>query len=269
MLKELFKRSKSRLKRSDLRAWPDDNVFVEHNRKILLFWSQKCACTSIAHWFSKKILEQDYSLAQLRQSDHCISYSESTNLVDAGYTTIFLCRNPYNRSVSAFTNKFYWHPRRGGCDQFDNLEEFSKELVRYAKLEENFCGISFIQYLNTVRDMMAHSVFINRHWERQIPRHDNYRFKPDFLIKQESFKQDLDVVNDHLNIPPWSSKPINASSYQEDFIQSKELLDRVPSAQILENKIALNKENLLSSEAKLLIQEIYAEDFSFFNYDLT
>ena len=35
------------------------NAYVSHPQKIIVFWSPKCACTSVVTWFCKTLLEEE------------------------------------------------------------------------------------------------------------------------------------------------------------------------------------------------------------------
>jgi len=243
------------------------NAYVSHDYSLLVFWSQKAAYSATTHWFSSSIANVSMRPTLFRTTDYCIPYQEAMQYVDKGYSTVFVCRNPYKRSVSAYINKFYFHPEYGKFDRFDKLEVFSKPLYRVSNLANPFLGWSFDQYLRTVRLQMFKFPVINGHWETQIPRSNTRRFEADFLVRVENYTEDLLHVIDSLQLPAYEPTVSNRTAYEAGFRESADLLDKISSLQLLQEGVALRPHNLLSADAKALIRYLYAEDFEYFGYN--
>jgi hypothetical protein len=242
-----------------------NNAYISHPHKLLVFWSEKAACTSIKYWFSGSVLEM--GIQKLLTGQYTQPYRDAVQYLQKGYTTVFVCRNPYHRATSAFISKFYYRPRFFALESFDKLEGIAQDLYLTTKSLDPFFGWSFDEYLRAIRLAMFKSKCIDGHWDTQLPRNCKTRFDPDFLIRVENFDRDLSHVNQSLGFPEYVPGNENRTRYHKSFRESEKLLDKVPSVQLLEERIALKPHNLLSNDSTKLIRKMYAEDFAYFGYD--
>lgn len=167
-------------------------AFVLHEPKLVLFWAQKAACTSLLHLVTRQLLglpldeiiaTQPNPRAYLTDSGLLDrrEHPEACALVtQEGYSSIALVRDPYDRLVSAFSNKFLFHngvALRGQAQ----LEGFSlafyhlqrKLLHDDAATKGPYHGLSFAEFVRTcclqIGRRNGGEPALNAHFSTQIP----------------------------------------------------------------------------------------------------
>ena len=249
------------------------NSYVSHKHRLVVFWSPKCACTAVVDWFCKihGLSDIPQKRKWLVDNGYLYNYRQSLHLVnDLGYKSVQFTRDPYGRAVSAFLNKFYIYQNKP-LVEMKQLEMFSREFVTSYNSHINsvknvFLGFSFIEYLQFVEYLMTKRNVINHHWDTQLPRDVESRTRPTYIVKQESFNDDLGKVNTELCFESYVPQKKNKTDAPSGFINSIDDLANQNSLELIDQKIFVRKVNLLNNEAKILIEKIYAEDFSFFGY---
>ncbi|WP_103580721.1 sulfotransferase family 2 domain-containing protein, partial [Bacillus thuringiensis] len=153
---------------------------------IILFWSHRSGCTSLANWFFFQIglYEEAMKYAPF------IHYYESeiyknkvdyyTNLemqlLELSKDTIKLVRNPYKRAVSSFLI-LYDNPY--ASKQWEQIREYFYNDKNESK------GISFKQFLYYVKEIGAKSILLDQHFSQQYIEGEEKVIKQN--IKLENF----------------------------------------------------------------------------------
>lgn len=245
-------------------------AFVSHEKKIVVFWSPKSACTSIVDWFYYGILKLD-TQSHRREflTEHYLSTVPQAKLYcdNDGYKSVAFVRNPISRSASAYLNKFLYRKKKP-IQEYNNLETFSQVLYdqfkEYDYIEtEEYVGLSFYDYLRFVNHMQKNKEEINDHWNIQYS--ENLKF--DFLVKVEDFNTQLASVNDKLGITNYIPKKLNSTqNLKMNDLSRHEIVDKIPSTELLKRNLRVCKRNILSEDCIELIKHIYYIDFKKFDY---
>ncbi|QKF94758.1 carbohydrate sulfotransferase 8-10 [Fadolivirus algeromassiliense] len=228
------------------------------NSKTLIFWTPKCACTSLFNIIKeiKKIKCERYG-----QEIFVNINNENIDCFNE-YTKIILVRNPYDRVLSAYINKFICHPQFGKLDKFEKLENFAKELVINNKNtfynNDTYVGLSFNEFIEILKD--NHKLDV--HWDKQ-KKLDNIKF--DYIVHVEDFEKELKEVFSKLEITTNFTIPHeNKTNYSNI---SKLDLSNIKSVDIINNYLdVINKDSLLNTSNKENIYTIYKDDFELGNY---
>ncbi|MCL2926475.1 MAG: sulfotransferase family protein [Trichodesmium sp. MAG_R01] len=247
------------------------NVYVSHDKKIVAFWTPKCACTAVVLWFYYNVLGHKHAKQDprilLNKNKHLISFEDGKHLAEnEKYTAIGFVRDPITRSASAFLSKFLYGYSGKTMLTFDSLESFAKDLFKQYKQhnkikDKEYFGFSFYDYLNIVYHLQNTGARINPHWNVQFSGDIDF----DFLVRVESFTKDLKNVNQTLGlgnyIPPEINKlkPLGCHKCEK-------MVDKEPSVKLLQDKLIVDKKSILSDECIGLIKKIYLIDFEKFNY---
>lgn len=136
---------------------------------IILFWSQKSGCTSLANWFFYQIdlLQTALSYSpfihnyeyDIYKSTPAYSVRLGVALREKQKETFKLVRNPYRRAVSSFVSLI-------GPPYMENPEW--KPIRKFLYQDENSPkGISFKQFLYYLFMKGAHASDINPHFTQQ------------------------------------------------------------------------------------------------------
>ena len=256
--------------------------FVDHYRKIVVFWSPKCACTAVARWFSHGVLESNPTFSKklpygsrqwLNRKGYSYRYVQARLLVEEfNYFSVYFCRHPATRFVSAFLDKFVVHNGQKLCS-FHQLEPFAKALVRriyeaQKRSVDDFNGIRFSDFLCYVENKILGSsnfVPLNHHWDTQLPRNVSNHFNVDFLVHQESFADDIRKLNEKLHID-YVPKKENATTFHDAQVSEEYLID-LYSVDMAKSNLKLGERNFLSSDVIKRLKQIYVIDYAYFGYD--
>ena len=229
------------------------------NDNTLVFWTPKCACTSLLN-----IINQIRGTKYERYDKGFFKRIELNNFrsVDR-YKKIFLMRNPYDRLVSAFINKFIYHPKLGYLNDFIRLEGFAQGLInRNRDLffdNEKYIGITFNEFV----DLVSKYYNINDHWNYQ----KKFNMSFDYIVHVENLEEELKKVFEELDISTDFIVPHdNKSKYIED-CDDIDLSD-VKSLDIIKNhKEGIKKTNFCNENNKEKIYRTYKCDFILGGYD--
>jgi hypothetical protein len=255
-------------------------TFVVPQKKVVIFYSLKAGNTSLTEYVYELfcpafLLDKNTAFQRrfLKSPSVSMSSIQGYQLVNRhNFTGVVLSRNPYQRAVSAFVNKFVRDGNKNITDE-SKLELFSKSLLDFS-LKSGICknitdGITFIEFLSTIKEMRVARVTANRrainpHWNVQVP---DFLANKNFFsknIKIENIKNDIDILNQLLGL----NKPFpRLRSTERSGILCNQSLDSIPSFQIAKLGFDLNSNNFLSDTTKVLIREIYDIDFIRFKYE--
>ncbi len=156
-------------------------AYVLDDHELAVFWTPKAACTSIVHQLCFTVLEQD--LAQLKaeeggargwlQRHGYWRIGEDARRIceDGGYTSIALLREPYDRLIGAYVNKFVRN-RRTALHKIDDLEPFAREFFDTAT-GRGETDLTFRRFVEVVCDVIDGrgdaEPDLNHHWNTQVP----------------------------------------------------------------------------------------------------
>lgn len=171
--------------------------FICHNKKIILLWSPKVACTTLHNWFVRDIceipgLDDPRVLANKNNIPGKNITPEHIKNNFKNYNVYFFVRDPISRCISCFINKFIFYQNKQ-MNNINQLEQFSLNLIK--NYNPNITdGITFNEYL----DAIEHGIKIrkiNHHFSPQVNPH---KFLP-YQNNCNLIVQNIDFLNFKLN----------------------------------------------------------------------
>ena len=223
--------------------------WINHEKKIVLIYSCKCACTSLHNAFIREICNIDKELdprdPRIIANKEKLTSSNFDN-IPQDYTIYWGIRNPYDRIVSCFFNKFvlYSHRRLNK----DNLEGFSKQLLK--QINVNYNDLTFIKMLNGIKQRISKNKPLNAHFNTQvnIENYNKIKNHPNLVLFDINNIPDVFKINYKLNM---TKIPENIVSENLCNVNAKDI-----------NINSLLKKNLI--ESKELVKEVYKQDYEIF-----
>ncbi|HEQ3524818.1 TPA: sulfotransferase family 2 domain-containing protein [Bacillus cereus] len=232
---------------------------------LILFWSHRSGCTSLANWFFFQIGLYDEAM----RCDPFIHYYEfqiykNTNsyykelemeLLSLKKETIKLVRNPYKRAVSSFL-VLYNNPY--AVKQWEDIKE-------YFYNDENIKrGISFKQFLYYVKDIGPKSIQLDQHFSQQYIEGEENFIKQ--YIKLENFNKEIlniekkyDLLSsDILSLTKSSHHRSHQMIHQGNHAESDIMDLRFPSLPTYRS--------FYDEETLKLVSEIFTDDFKAYGY---
>lgn len=143
--------------------------YICKNKKLILLWSPKVACTTLHNWFVRDIceiqgLDDPRVLANKNNIPKNLTPEKILNEYKDFQTFLFI-RDPIYRCISCFINKFIFY-RNQKLKSMDQLENFSFNLIKNYNSEIND-GITFNEYLEAIK-YGINIKKINHHFSTQI-----------------------------------------------------------------------------------------------------
>lgn len=237
--------------------------FIDHKKGAVYFWSPKCACTTLF-----RALCNTYGNDQRYYHRASKPWDECRKIIDAeGYRSSAIVRNPYERTISCYFNKFIWRQGQALMNVSD-LEGFSKnlhgEMQSLFAVESQDNIMTFERFLATIENLMAKRVdpnknTINPHWDTQVPP-AAVDFDFDFVIHMESFADEFDNFCAEFGLKS-DRKVYNGTPYDQS---SQEYFGDRPVAKVIDYPFAMD--NFRSEKTDSLIRDLYQIDFSKFGY---
>lgn len=276
------------------------NAYVLHDHRLVLFWTQKGANTSLVHVIVNDILKTPLAVQQAvfkrrrpddspdelepvllarvylnNHGDFRVEPAEARALVTReGYRSLALLREPYDRLVSAFINKFVQdrgQPKRSLAD----LDAYARNLYRQLPLRlgysrTHFDGLTFFDFVRFVARRVARldpatgEPTINEHFNSQVPlaqRREGFRYDHAFNIRQsEAYYACLSrMVGKTLRAPVFNASPM-ADTRTPNLSKTNSLeIAALPQfgARQFENQTL-----------KRLVQRVFADDYHYYNSTL-
>ncbi|MCW5733906.1 MAG: sulfotransferase family 2 domain-containing protein [Enhydrobacter sp.] len=264
------------------------DAYVLQPSNVILFWSRKAGNTSLADWLAKGVIVKDdvalgmRSRKFLKTAHHLnVDFRAALELVEGGkFEDFILARNPYQRIVSAYVEKFIYYGERS-MDSLSRLKGFAKTAFLEAMLmrgksgnpstyQDAYPGISFTQFLEYVRAAVhEHSrrgePDLNDHWNTQVPLYYDGRFDYSNIIKLERVDEEIRPLALKLQcevpFPHTRSNVVNARREND-----VDLAD-VSSVEMIKERIVPGSKALLNATTRALIRDAYAIDFRKLGYD--
>jgi len=162
--------------------------YISHKNKCVLIWSQKCACTSLHHAFVRTIcgISEPEDPRKIAQKLNMIK--NNYKQIPKDYTVYWGVRNPFDRIVSSYFNKFLFYKERKLTK--DTLEKFAGGFLK--QIDVDYDNLTFHKMLKGIAELKARKLPINHHFDGQV------NLKNYHLIKNHPKLIMFDIEN----IPP-------------------------------------------------------------------
>ena len=167
--------------------------YVLPEQKLVVFWTPKAACSSVAEAVARSVLsakelknltpDSGGPRVLLNQLGYMKSGPEGRQIAEKrGYQSWAVIRDPYDRLISAYINKFVTYNNRP-IYTYRDMEPFAFQFVRdnakalglrrKPSLRNKWMGMSFRCFVTTVCDVIDKTPdrgrALNQHWNTQIP----------------------------------------------------------------------------------------------------
>ncbi|MDG1117655.1 MAG: sulfotransferase family 2 domain-containing protein [Flavimaricola sp.] len=240
--------------------------YIDHDKESVYFWAQKCACTTL---FSTLVLtygngpNATYQKAS-QPHDECLRVIQQR-----GYRSAAITRNPYDRMISCYLNKFV---SKSGVP-FEDMNKFDGFARKHYQVAAKKNGLSrtinemtFEIFLTTIARLMKYRTdsnlnTLNGHCDTQVPpAMTGYQY--DTIVRMENFTEDYQVMCQKYGLT-LVSEPRNATVYSDP---SDEYLGGLAAHDLFHKP--LSKRNFRSPATDSIISRLYRDDFRTFGYDI-
>ncbi|MEM7243308.1 MAG: sulfotransferase family 2 domain-containing protein [Pseudomonadota bacterium] len=216
------------------------HAFVLLEQDLVVFWAPKAACSTLAEVIAFSVLPNEVLDAWdfdkggprllLEKEGFLYDGMSARRLIaQHGYRSVAILRDPYDRLISAFVNKFVVKNDRPIL-RYADMEPFAFRFVqdnfralrlwRKPELGSTWKGITFRQFVSTVCDIIDASDesqrHLNQHWNTQIPdgvRDEGFVF--DHVYDLQSIDLFFDLLREKTGVDVEIPRR-NASSYSAD-----------------------------------------------------
>lgn len=221
--------------------------YISHDKKCVLIWNTKCACTSLHGSFVKDICEiVENKDPRVSANENKIIYS-SYNKIPEDYTIYWGIRNPFDRIVSCFFNKFIVYLNKRITK--NNIETFSLKLLNDLNIELD--ELTFQDFLLGIKKLKKENKYIDHHFTCQVDT-KNYN-----LIKN----------NKNMNIFDISKIPKIFKSIKKEnssFVPKVPILKDCSKMKVKDISLEqLSKENFINSLN--LVKDVFKIDYELFS----
>ena len=224
----------------------NSQFWINHEKKIILIHSPKCACTSLQLGFIKNIskIKDKKDPRKLALAYKLIGNNKYEGIPE-NYMIYWGVRDPFDRIVSCYFNKFIWY--NGKRLNENNLECFSKNFL--IKIGIDYENLTFNKFLYAIQDLICKKQYINNHFNSQVNLKNYIKIKNNPNL----------FVFDINNIPEIFGNYIENSTKKPVNPVLRDLCDvKVQDIKIDE----LVKKNFINS--KELIKKIFKDDYQIF-----
>ena len=241
--------------------------------ELVIFWTPKAACTSIVFELCFTVFglpkgslsnQPGGMRGWLAERSYHRSAEEARHLcATEGYTSIAMLREPYDRLISAYLNKFVRNANKD-LQTLGDLEPFAREFYETtASSDGAYTGLSFRQFVQQVCGTISNRGMgepaLNHHWNTQVPfAFATDGFEYDHLYKLSSADQFFTQLGE-LTGSTIENNKTNTTAYSDQISES--LVD-VPSAQ-LANHDAFAKESFRDDQLAELVAKAFAVDLDY------
>lgn len=253
-------------------------AYVLHDHKLVIFWTQKAACTSLSALIARDIVGASVEDIKSfggrgprrylnKMGFHCNGRKAATISKRTGYHSIALIREPYDRLISAFTNKFLFYKRRA-LDGLDRLEPFSQRFyLELKKIEDpsdvqNYDGLSFAEFVNEIcqkiDDRGDKEPRLDKHFNTQIPfAFVNNGFQYDYFYTLKETNTFISKLSE-LTGKSLNSVTHNSTNYSN---VSSEILCNQSSLEIISKHTSVSKKQFESPELREKVKKSFSPDY--------
>lgn len=234
---------------------------------IVVFFSYKAGSTSVVDWVYRLIFPENADELSSRkkriilsEKPFSIDLTEAYDFISRGITGIAFARNPYERIVSGFINKFVVD----GDIWLDNNSKLEKVFQRFCNENGH---LSFSVFIKLLERCDVNKAFLNHHFSTQVPPVLMEKRYFQHLIKLENVSEELPVVANKLGIPDLPFPRLRVTKVAE----SPETSGSIPLTDIHCQDLATMRcrptlEALLGPESRRVINSVYSIDFMTFSY---
>jgi hypothetical protein len=194
-------------------------------------------------------------------------------LKDEAEHSIAFVRHPFERLISAYTNKFVMYYDRP-IDTFEKLEEFAKTLyckVKFVDADEasrDYRGLTFLEFLTAVSDASkaagnkepALDFHINRQYPALFAKH---RALAHEIVDVQNLNDSLARINQRYGISFLPEQP-NKTAYASA-CRVRPLID-VSSLAFARSEAALSREGFVTADTIALARRAHGPDYVAFGY---
>ena len=235
------------------------------DRKLVLMWSAKAGCTTAIKWFFQMMGLLDAALYYhpwihvFRNQVYYKSQGFKKNVADilkGDYTFIKVVRDPFPRAVSSYVHVMkHKHEHKG-----------LRKAIAKRKANDSYSFREFVKYLQITG--VEHCEI---HHRQQIhPLELKGLVEVDYLVKVESFEEDIRNVEKSLGIPASDFAKLSKSSHHTKRIQSP-LGESVADIRFYIDKKARRPElpvyeMFYTHEIVDAVYDVYRKDFEAYNY---
>lgn len=253
-------------------------AYLIREKQVVCFWSPKAGNSSLGVWLAQGLWAEEWQRSGLPFREFLVEtkrvahFARASKTVEKkGFDSYALVRNPYDRAISAYINKFLYDGGKS-IDRFDYLEPFAQDfVVNCAGRDpgEGYRGISFVEFLEVVAARVSSpgkdgEPRLNVHWNTQIPfgfRSSGFRYGQ--IMHLESIEAEITPLQERLGI----SEPFpHRRPGRDGNLGEGEDLSTVSSLEIVRAGMIPSADNLLTPTTRSLIEEAYAIDFDILGY---
>jgi len=246
-------------------------AYVIIRKRLIIFYSFKCGNSSLAAWL--------YSILKPRRETPLLTirrprlYLATPNISvpikqavalkkNNGFSAALIVRNPYERAVSAYINKFIVD----GDDWIINADHYER-FIRHSIGQHETKGVSFRDFLGYLQSRRQGDgrISVNPHFSPQLPRLCGSADFFDDILRLEHIERDFSVFLKKYRFQQ-TSFPKVRSTNPKRFTSSNAALDEELNFSLAERQLLPSKENLLNPLTRELIYDIYRSDFEAFGY---
>ncbi|HMO71649.1 MAG TPA: sulfotransferase family 2 domain-containing protein [Paracoccaceae bacterium] len=243
-------------------------AFPDHHRRILFFWSQKSACTTLFRLIADNMARPPEAKQWFVL--HSVPLPMARDLIERhGFRSVILVRHPASRMVSAFLNKFVVHygqpiPRHGAMEPF--ARDLHADICAHAGRRPGPNCSTFEEFLAAVARLHATRpdpwARLDGHWDTQAPpRLAETGFRYDHILRVETMDADLARVAPELGLI-WRPTALNRTDYAPG--ETDAYLGRTPAQRLL--ALPYRPGNFLNTLNLSLIRAVHAGDYRLFGY---
>jgi len=246
-------------------------AFWDRERKLLVFWSPKCACTAVSWWFAHGLVGVERPTGGprkwLQMNGYTLSASKAATVAKKHDVHIIaIVRHPFDRLVSCYLNKFVNYNGRP-LHSFSTLEVFAKQFyLQSMTIERGYTGLSFRNFLQGIITMRGSDEDqLNIHFNVQYARELREQgIKPHRIIRVEALNEELTALNAELGID-YIPEIHNSTSYAPT---SAEVAVGALSTELAALPAAPHKRAFMTLETIALAHEAHAPDYEAFGYPM-
>ena len=245
------------------------------NFPLVLFWSQKSACTSLTKWFFFQLGLLDQALQYnswvhyYREEVYQRQKDYQANLIHGllqGKATIKLVRNPYQRVVSSFLGlaRMSFFTKGTRKQEWQEIKKYLYNIKKYS--DEGFEeSISFKQYLYYLQGKGTKVSLINAHRAQQYI-YDEETYVSDYLYL-EDFRESIYNIEQEYGLLD-SPQSIFESQHHRSHLMKEEgdWAEKLITEETFSREYLPTYDSFYDQETIELVNELFAEDFAVYGY---
>ncbi len=235
------------------------HFLIDKNKKIVFGWSAKCGCSHIKTLFLFLTRNKIYNIEDIHKECKYLGINDIINDIN-NYTFIIISRNPYDRLISGFLEKYtYLHYLH-----YDVIDE--KATIK--KWENNLsCMITFTNFVNelvynnyNIIDQHHFTPQLSEKWDDILLTHKNI-IVYDLANIDYTFLEKIYNITIPSELINFKGPHVNKNKLDDNIINDIKVYDLDP----LDYKdMKLNKYNFINKDLQDKIYNFYKKDFEFF-----